>query len=141
MTMPADHLVFVSHSSADTWVARKAADEVARSGATPFLDEADIDAGEDFEDRIREFLNKADELVVLLTPWALERPYVRVELGVAWGRGMPIVALLHGLSAGELQSRPGTPVFLKRRDLLELNDFETYFTQLKARVDAKRGQA
>jgi hypothetical protein len=28
-------------------------------------------------------------LVVLLTPWALERPYVWIELGASWGRRIP----------------------------------------------------
>jgi hypothetical protein len=68
--------VFVSHSARDTWVAKQIAREISACGATPFLDEADIDAGGDFEQDIRDFINKADELVVLLTPWALDRPYV-----------------------------------------------------------------
>jgi hypothetical protein len=67
-------LVFVSHSSADTWVAKQIAREIRRCGATPFLDEADIDVGSEFEDDILAFLNQAEELVVLLTPWALDRP-------------------------------------------------------------------
>jgi hypothetical protein len=39
-----------------------------------FLDEAEIEVGGDFEAEILEALDRADELVVLLTPWALERP-------------------------------------------------------------------
>jgi hypothetical protein len=132
----AEHLVFISHSSQDTWVAKQIAKEVIECGATPFLDEADIEVGDDFEERIRDFLNRAHELVVLLTPWALERPYVWAELGVAWGRGLPIVALLHGLTAGELQARPGTPVFLKGRDMIQLNDVATYLSQLRKRSEA-----
>lgn len=68
-------LVFVSHSGEDTWVARQIAREISSCGAQPFLDEADVDVGAEFEEDIREFLDKADELVVLFTPWALERPY------------------------------------------------------------------
>ena len=60
-------LVFVSHSGADTWVARQIAREIARCGALPFLDEAEIDVGADFEDDILTFREKADELVVLIT--------------------------------------------------------------------------
>lgn len=123
----------MSHSGQDTWVAKQIAREIERSGAQPFLDEAEIDAGADFEEDIREFLERADELVVLLTPWALDRPYVWIELGAAWGRRIPIVALLLGITPGELQSRPGVPVLLKKRDLLELNDIETYLAQLQRR--------
>ena len=93
-----------------------------------------IDVGADFEEDIPAFLEKADELVVLITPWALERPYVWAELGAAWGRRIPIVGLLQGLSAAELQSRPGVPILLKRRDLLPLNDIDVYLGQLRGRV-------
>jgi hypothetical protein len=78
-----------------------------------------------------------NELVVLLTPWALERPYVWAEIGAAWGRRIPIVALLLGITATELQARPGIPVLLKKRDLLELNDIDIYLKQLGARVDQR----
>lgn len=82
----AARLVFVSHSGEDTWVARQVARCIADCGAKPFLDQADIAVGADFEEDIREFLDQADELVVLFTPWSLERPYVWVEIGAAWIR-------------------------------------------------------
>ena len=127
-------LVFVSHGGPDTWVAKQIAREIEARGATPFLDEAQVDAGADFGEDILDFLQRAHELVVLLTPWALERPYVWAEIGAAWGRRIPIVALLLGITAAELQVRPGIPVLLKKRDLLELNDIEAYLKQLTARV-------
>jgi hypothetical protein len=127
-------LVFVSHCGKDTWVAKQIAREIEARGATPFLDEAHVDAGADFEEDIVDFLQRAHELVVLLTPWALERPYVWAEIGAAWVRRIPIVALLLGITATELQSRPGIPELLKKRDLLELNDIEIYLGQLGARV-------
>ena len=130
----AKRLVFVSPSGPDTWVAKQIAREIEARGATPFLDEGQVDAGADFEEDILDFLQRAHELVVLLTPWALERPYVWAEIGAAWGRRIPIVALLLGITAAELQVRPGIPVLLKKRDLLELNDIEAYLKQLAARV-------
>jgi TIR domain-containing protein len=129
-------LVFVSHSGTDTWVARQIAREIAACGATPFLDEAEIDIGADFEEDILSALEKADELVVLLTPWALERPYVWAELGAVWGRRIPIIGLLHGLTAADLQSRPSVPILLKRHNLLSLNDIDIYLAQLRRRVRA-----
>jgi len=138
--IPSDKLlVFVSHSSQDTWVARQLAREIEGSGAKPFLDEAQVDAGADFEEDILDFLERAHELVVLLTPWALDRPYVWAELGAAWGRRIPIVALLLGITPSELQKRPGTPVFLKKRDLLQLNEVDEYLQQLRARVEQHKG--
>ncbi len=138
--IPSDKLlVFVSHSSQDTWVARQIAREIEGSGAKPFLDEAEVDAGADFEEDILDFLERAHELVVLLTPWALDRPYVWAELGAAWGRRIPIVALLLGITPSELQKRPGTPVFLKKRDLLQLNEVDKYLEQLSVRVTQHKG--
>lgn len=128
------YLVFVSHSGQDTWVARKIAREIERAGAVAFLDEAEIEAGDDFEQRILEFLQQAHELLVLLTPWALNRPYVWAELGAAWGRQIPIIGVLHGLQANELQERPNIPIFLKKRDLIELNDIDRYFSALSQRT-------
>ena len=130
----AKRLVFVSHSGPDTWVAKQIAREIEAKGATPFLDEAHVHAGADFEEDILNFLQRAHELVVLLTPWALERPYVWAEIGAAWGRRIPIVALLLGITPTELQNRPGIPVLLKKRDLIELNDIEVYLEQLAART-------
>jgi hypothetical protein len=129
-----ERLVFVSHSSQDTWVAKQIAREIEARGATPFLDEAQVDAGADFEEDILNFLEQAHELVVLLTPWALERPYVWAEIGAAWGRRIPIIALLLGITPMELQTRPGIPVLLKKRDLLQLNEVDVYLEQLATRM-------
>ena len=51
-----ERLVFISHSSQDTWVAKQIAREVTSTGAIPFLDEADIEVGAEFRDAILEFL-------------------------------------------------------------------------------------
>src|ERR1700737_1813382 len=79
-TSTSRRFVFISHSSRDTWIARQIAREVEECGATPFLDEADVNVGAEFEEEILESLDKAHELIVLLTPWALERPYIWAEL-------------------------------------------------------------
>ncbi len=131
-----ERLVFLSHSAVDTWVAEQIASKIKKSGAIPFLDEAEIDVGADFEEDILSFLERADELVVLLTPWALKRPYIWAELGAAWGRRIPIVVLNHGLTATELQSKPDIPILLKKRNILPLNEIDTYLVQLKKRVES-----
>lgn len=56
------------------------------------------------------------------------------ELGAAWSRRISIVILLQGMTAGEFQARPGIPVFLKKRDLIDLNGIEEYLAQLRKRV-------
>jgi len=130
--------VFISHSGTDTWVAQQIAREIEACGAVPFLDEANIAVGDDFEDRILEALEEAQELVVLLTPWALSRPYVWAEIGAAWGRRIPIIAILYGLTAGDIQSNPGVPVIIKRRDFIELNNIGIYLDELRQRIQGSQ---
>jgi hypothetical protein len=126
--------VFISHSSIDTWVARQLARYIEEAGAATFLDEADIEYGDDFEERILEAIRTSHELLVLLTPWALKRPYIWLEIGAIWGLGRRVIGVLHGLNPSELVAQDGTPALLKRIDLVELNNIEMYFEQLKRRI-------
>jgi hypothetical protein len=136
---PDTRLIFISHAGEDTWIARQIARAITDSGARPFLDQADVHVGAEFEEDIRNFLDQANELLVLFTPWSLERPYVWAEIGAAWIRRIPIVVVLLGLSPAEFQARPNAPVFLKKRDVIHLNDIDEYLDQLRHRVD--RGQS
>jgi len=88
-TRPKQWLIFVSHAGLDTWVARQIAKHLVAAGAKPFLDEAHIAVGEDFEEEILGALDRCREVLVLLTPWSLQRPYVWAEIGVAWGKENP----------------------------------------------------
>jgi hypothetical protein len=133
--MPAEvWRVFVSHAGQDMWVAEQIARGIREAGATPFLDEAHIAIGEDFEDKILAALDGAKELLVLLTPWALARPYVWAEIGAAWGKRIPVVGVLHGLTADTLQAQAGVPLLLKKRNLIDINKLDAYFTELRART-------
>jgi hypothetical protein len=133
-------LVFVSHAGTDTWIAKRIAEMIEANGGKTFLDEAHIDAGEDFEERILLALDDADELLVLLTPWSLKRPYVWAELGAAWSKRKPIIVVLYGLSPEELTTQASVPIFIKRRDLIDLNQFDVYLDQLNRRMVARPGK-
>jgi hypothetical protein len=65
--------VFISHSSEDTWVAMQIATHVRKTGAGTFLDEADVEHGDDLEDEIVKAAKLCTELLVLLTPYSLLR--------------------------------------------------------------------
>lgn len=138
---PDDRLVFISHSGLDTWVAMQVARAIAEVGAKTFLDAENIQVGDEFDDEILSALDRADEMVVLLTPTALERPYVWAEVGAAWLARIRIVALYWGLTASEVVGNPRVPNFLKSRNLLDLNELDTYLDQLRARVRAGRARA
>src|SRR5262249_53486083 len=132
--MPDALRVFISHSSIDTWVATQIARRVRECGAEFFLDETHIAYGDDFDKRIIQAAKAADELLVLLTPWATNRPYIWLEMGVFWGDGKRMVGVVHGKTVLEFNADEQTPDTLKRLSLLTLNEIEKYFEQLTARV-------
>jgi hypothetical protein len=134
-------LVFISHSGQDTWVAKQIEREVAACGATTFLDYAHITTGGNFEEKIIEALNRADELLLLLTPWALDHPYIWSEAGVAWGRQIPIIGILSGMSTEEFLAKPNIPVYLKARNLKNINEIDQYLKELATRTEKPKKSA
>ena len=135
--MQADTLpyqVFISHASTDTWVARQIAAHIRARGAATFLDEADIQHGDDIEERIYAAAGNSQELLVLLTPWAVTRPYIWMEIGLFWGAGKRIVGVLYGLSQQELITDERIPLLLKRGKMLDINRIDGYFDELQQRV-------
>jgi hypothetical protein len=128
-------IVFISHASRDKWVAGQIAKEVTATGADPFLDSRAIETGDEFDEELRKALHDASELLVLLTPAALERPYVWIEIGVAWSQGKRIVGILHGMTTNDLAASDGTPAFLKGIHLRDINELDEYLRELKGRVE------
>jgi hypothetical protein len=126
--------VFISHASTDTWVARQIAAHIRARGAVTFLDEADIQHGDDIEERIYQAAGNSRELLVLLTPWAVTRPYIWMEIGLFWGAGKRIVGVLYGLSQQELITDERIPLLLKRGKMLDINRIDGYFDELQQRV-------
>jgi hypothetical protein len=129
--------VFISHAGTDTWVAKRISEHIEACGAKTFLDEAHVAVGEDFEDRILHALDQADELLVVLTPWSLKRPYVWAEIGAAWGKRTPIIGVLYGLTPEELTTQAGVPILIKRRNLIDINQLDVYLSQLQERISLR----
>ncbi|MCB2262919.1 MAG: toll/interleukin-1 receptor domain-containing protein [Candidatus Thiosymbion ectosymbiont of Robbea hypermnestra] len=129
--------VFISHSSVDTWVAKQVAMHVSSCEAGTFLDESDIAYGDDFEHEIIAAAEESTELLVLLTPWATDRPYIWMEIGLFLRDRKRIVGILYGLTPEDISTDKRIPALLKRIELVEINRLDGYFEQLKKRV-AKR---
>ena len=105
-------------------------------GLTTFLSETDIEPGDtDFEERLREALEQCAELVVLLTPEALDRRYVWMEIGAVWGARKRISAILYRITVKDLRHRPGVPVSLLKSNLVDINqDADRFLAQLGRRL-------
>jgi hypothetical protein len=98
------------------------------------LDNADIDHGDDFEDKILAAAELSTELLVLLTPWSTTRPYIWLEIGAFWVRRQRIVGILLGLDRTAVMTDERVPIALKRLDFFPLNEIDSYFEQLRERV-------
>jgi hypothetical protein len=131
--------VFVSHASADGYVARKLADDIRGTGATCFLDAVDVEAGDEIAGRIQDGLANCSELVVLLTPASKDRRWVWIEIGGAWVQGKRVVGVVEGTSVEALLAEPDLPIVIRQTSLVHINDVETYLRQLRARVERARG--
>jgi hypothetical protein len=130
--------VFISYSSADSWVAKQLKRNVEESGAATFLYETDVEYGQEFEKEMRVAAQTSKELLVLLTSSSVSRPYIWTEIGSFWYQDKLIVIALYGLTANELTSQEGTPAFVKGINLVDINKIEGYFQQLKGRVEKLR---
>ena len=134
--------VFISHASTDAWVARQIEARVRACGADTFLDCEHIQHGDDFEERIISEASDCTELLVLFTPTAKDRKYVWLEIGMFLGARKRIVGALYGVKKEDIATDKFTPVALKRVDSVELNDIESYFSEVAQRAagwGAQRG--
>jgi hypothetical protein len=127
--------VFISHATADKWLAKALCEKIEEAGATSFRDDRDIHGGDDIPDEIRRQIKKSKELVVLLTPESSGRTWLTLEIGAAWGwsKRIRIVLVLCHIAADSI------PVMLKNKKAISLNEIDQYFVELKHRVRSYHG--
>jgi len=122
--------VFVSHATADKWIATTFCEKIEATGATSFRDDRDINGGDSIPESIRTQILASRELVVLLTPESIERPWVLLEVGAAWGRRKDyrIVPILCHVSFDAI------PDIIEGKKAYPINEFDKYLEELKRRV-------
>jgi predicted RNase H-related nuclease YkuK (DUF458 family) len=102
--------------------------------AQTFIDVNDIEKGDDIEKRIFSEMESCDELFALFTPWAVDRNWLWVEIGAARMRNMRVVAALYSVGLDTIDSDKGGLTFLKAKNAVDINDMESYFSELERRV-------
>jgi hypothetical protein len=121
--------VFVSHATADKWLASVICEKLESAGATTFRDDRDINGGDDIPEEIRDAINDCDELLVILTPDSADRPWVLFEVGAAWGRKKTrITAVLCHVAADRI------PDLIKSKKAVPMNQFDAYLSELSQRL-------
>lgn len=101
------------------------------------MDASVIESGDKFEDEIFEALPDSDEIFVLFTPWSIERLYVWMEIGAGIAFKKRVVIVLYGITKEEIALNPKMPDSVKSRDIIEINELEKYFGQLRERIISK----
>jgi predicted nucleotide-binding protein len=122
--------VFVSHATADKWIAKTLCEKIETTGATTFRDDRDIHGGDDIPDEIRRQIRKSKEIVVVLTPESINRQWVILEVGAAWGwsKRMRIIIFMCHVSVDPI------PDMIKNKKAMSLNEIDSYLSELAHRV-------
>jgi hypothetical protein len=120
--------VFVSHATADKWLAIVLCEKLEGAGAATFRDDRDIDGGDDIPVRLRQEIIRSKELIVLITPDSVNRPWVLIEVGAAWLKGMRITPVLCHVPVDRV------PDLIKSKKAVPLNEFEAYLDSLRRRL-------
>jgi hypothetical protein len=124
--------VFLSHSTKDRWIAKQMANLIEERGreygVKVFLDEKDIEGGESIPESIRKNIQDCSEFLVLLSPYSIDRPWVLIEMGTAWGLEKRIVAIIDKVTPERM------PDIIVQYKAIDLNNFDEYVEQLFKRV-------
>jgi hypothetical protein len=128
----APYRVFISHATADKYLARILCEKLEQRGVTTFRDDRDIDGGDDIPDRIQEEISRSNEFVVVLTPESVTRNWVLLEVGAAWIRKLRIVAILYHIQVDPI------PAIMKSKRAFQLNDLDQYLDEVEKRMKGPR---
>ncbi len=120
--------VFISHSSHDKWIARKISEDLTASGINTFLDAKNVNTGSTIEDEIYEHLETSDELLLLLSPSALDSHWVMLELGGAKALRKRVVPILLHVHVNDLP-QPITKLLAR-----DINEIEKYYDEVRERA-------
>jgi signal transduction histidine kinase len=126
--------IFLSHTWSDKPFARKLGDELRRSGAKVWIDEAEIRLGDSLIQKVGEGIDTCDYLGVILSPEAVASEWVSREVELAVNReiaGKRVIAL------PLLYRRCKIPIFLSSKlyaDFTEPALFLSSLNKIKERL-------
>lgn len=130
---PSRHRVFLSHGGGDSFIVKHVTPELEATGARVFVDKGEIKYGDDFRERIFSELAVCNELLLIVTPTSVVRPWIFAELGVAISRNVRIVTVIYGVPEADLQNK-GVLSLLGTHHYVDLSNIESYYEELRARV-------
>jgi predicted nucleotide-binding protein len=129
-----NYQVFISHATADKWIAKVICEKIEGVGASTFRDDRDINGGDDIPEEIRRQIKNSQEMIVLLTPESKDRPWVLFEVGAAWGwrKNSRIIVVLDHVNIDPI------PDQIKSRKAIKINEFDNYLIELSTRIENRK---
>jgi hypothetical protein len=88
--------VFVSYAREDSDLALRLAADLKARGANVWLDQLDIRPGQQWDRAVERALMACDEMLVIISPAALESNNVMDEIAFALDEGKMVIPVLHG---------------------------------------------
>jgi hypothetical protein len=125
--------VFLSYGSVNRWIVERIKADVEATGASTFLDQADIEHGADLEAKIKGELHASDELLALINPFVVGS-YSLLEIGGFLLLDKPVVVVALGVTAADFERHPNVPRWLTRGRIVALNDLPVYCERLRTRL-------
>lgn len=123
---------FFSYSRSDSAFVLKLANDLRNGGTEFWLDQLDIKAGSHWDAAIEAALNSAKNLIVVLSPAAVESNNVMDEVSFAFENGKTVIPIL--------LAHCSIPYRLKRLQRIDFTgDYQTGLTQLSKILDYPAG--
>jgi hypothetical protein len=100
--------VFLSHAQVDEEIAKEFQAHITADflGLCDVFVSSNLDslqAGAEWQASIKRHLEDCSILVIMASPAAIQRPWIYVELGAGWVRGIPVIPVCHsGIERGQL---------------------------------------
>lgn len=123
---------FISHATADKFVAESIGRIVEAEGIQAFIDSHAIEGGDDIHQSVTRALEESTVVFVLITPRSLDSTWIWFEVGMAAAMKKRIVPLLHHVQAAELHRRAS---FMGRYRAVPVMRLQT---ELKKAIEARR---
>ena len=118
---------FVSYFTGDQQFARKISEDLANRDIKVWRDEGEIDIGDSISDKIQEGLKTCYTFIIILSPQALTRPWVKEELRAAYNLRLAEELKILPVVCKECE----LPVFLTDYRFADFRETKNYSEQIE----------
>lgn len=122
------YVVFISHSSKDSWIATVIGEKIEDLGAVCWLDEKDLEGGDVIAADIIRGIDACHEAIVLISPNSVKSQWVAFEIGGVRAQHKRVTPILNNVNSEDMAP-------LKDVKAIELNKFEQFMAQLQKRIN------